>query len=289
MSLPKRLYDLYRDITSTSLVRKGEVTAENMTAFENLINQSNPVDDQEVAQRALVRGMYYGNPAGFLTYISISQHRARALILWTESKRIARFFNLGEKIYISWSNDTNSYTVAKFIPREERDPVNTPARNNMQYKYPPRGTDQRYNYSAPRYGQPQRGYYGDRVGQRYTNDHDCTNPEQNTRRARSPKKTSRHKSVNSAEVRGTTYKPLNSGKQEQTATPGLDKKSKSNTKQTTKEVKDDSTDTSTTTDKEVETDTTDTSITNKEAVKSDASYAGAANGKKQSWAEMSDE
>jgi len=120
MSLPKRIYELGREIANCDLVTQQNPTQENMTAFQNLLNQSWPVDTDEQAQRELIRGMYYSNPVGFMQYISTPRNRVRSLVLWTESKRIAKFFNLSGRVHISWDETTHSYNVVPHVPRAQR-------------------------------------------------------------------------------------------------------------------------------------------------------------------------
>lgn len=120
MSLPKRIYELGREIANCDLVTQQNPTQENMIAFQNLLNQSWPVDTDEQAQRELVRGMYYSNPVGFMQYISTPRNRVRSLVLWTESKRIAKFFNLSGRVHISWDETTHSYNVVPHVHRAER-------------------------------------------------------------------------------------------------------------------------------------------------------------------------
>jgi len=125
MSLPKRLYELGRAVADSHLVITQVASLENMAAFQDLLNQSFPVNEKEAAQRELVRSMYYCNPRGFLQYIGISRNRVRALILWTESKSIARFFGLNKCVHISWHEETNKYTVEPYVHREHRVPNTT--------------------------------------------------------------------------------------------------------------------------------------------------------------------
>lgn len=120
MSLPKRIYDLYRDLQASELVTSQKPTDENMAAFANLLNQCNPSTPEETAQRDLVRGMYYSNPVGFLKYISLARNRVSALILYTESKRVAKFFNLNGLVHIKWDETTSTYSVTNYVPREQR-------------------------------------------------------------------------------------------------------------------------------------------------------------------------
>jgi hypothetical protein len=119
MSLPKRLYELGRAISNCDLVTTKKVNAQTMAEFQELLNKSYPVDEKEAAQREIVRSMYYCNPFGFLQYISVAKNRVRALILWTESKRIARFFDVNKYIHISWNGE--SYSVVPYEPRDTRD------------------------------------------------------------------------------------------------------------------------------------------------------------------------
>jgi hypothetical protein len=120
MSLPKRIYDLYRELQASTLVETKNATPDNMLAFGNLLNQCSPTTPEEVAQRDLVRGMYYSNPVGFLKYVGLARNRVGALVLYTESKRIAKFFGLQGRVHISWAEDTNTYNVTAHVPREQR-------------------------------------------------------------------------------------------------------------------------------------------------------------------------
>ncbi len=122
MSLPQRIYELGRDVANCQLVQSRVATPDNMTELQNLLNQSWPVDAGEEAQRDLVRGMYYGNPVGFLEYISMPRNRVRSLILWTESKRIAKFFHLNGCVHISWDETSHAYNVVPHVARERREP-----------------------------------------------------------------------------------------------------------------------------------------------------------------------
>jgi hypothetical protein len=117
MSLPKRLYELGKAIASSDLVVSKVPSQDNMMAFQELLNQSYPLDEKEAAQREIVRSMYYCNPFGFLQYIGVSRNRVKALILWTESKRIARFFDVNKCVHISWNEETHSYSVVPYVPR----------------------------------------------------------------------------------------------------------------------------------------------------------------------------
>ena len=134
MSLPKRIYELWREITNCDLVISQVPTTENMVEFQNLLNRSTPMDANEQAHRELVRCMYYSNPVGFMRYISVYRNRVQPLVLWTESKRIAKLFNLTGHIHISWNESTGQYVVMRHIPRQFRsNEQNSPVRLKLMY------------------------------------------------------------------------------------------------------------------------------------------------------------
>jgi hypothetical protein len=122
MSLPQRLYQVYSDLKNSVLVQTQNATDENMLAFQQLLNQATPISEKEEAQRELVRGMYYSNPVGFMRYVSLSRNRVGGLVLWTESKRMARYFNLQGRVHISWSEENKNYAVTRHVPRAQRNP-----------------------------------------------------------------------------------------------------------------------------------------------------------------------
>jgi len=111
MSLPKQLYDAYKELTQCKLVSDGVVNEDTLTEFQKLVNAAQPTtDDAEgQVQRAFTKSLYYSNPVGFMQYIAVSRNRVSALVLWTESKRIVRFFGLQGRVYLSWDVDTQLY------------------------------------------------------------------------------------------------------------------------------------------------------------------------------------
>ena len=120
MSLPQRLYELFREVANCALVLTRQATPENMQSFEALLNKSWPVDDAETNQRTLVRAMYNSRQRGFYDYVAAGRNRVGALVLWTESKCIARFFGLNGVVHISWNEDAHTYAVSSYVPRELR-------------------------------------------------------------------------------------------------------------------------------------------------------------------------
>ncbi len=115
MSLPKRLYTPYKAILA--LVKNSSVDDFNQQ-LENLLNEAQPTNDVERAQQALVKSMYYSNPRGFMRYINTHDNKVGALVLWTESKRIVRRFDLYKTVHLSWNKETQRYVVNNYVPRE---------------------------------------------------------------------------------------------------------------------------------------------------------------------------
>lgn len=121
MALPQKLYDTFREMTKSDLVTTQKANPENMLAFQNLLNQASPVTDTETAQRDLIRRMYFSSPSGFMSYVGNRHNQVSALVLWTESKCIARYFNLTGVVHIKWTDETKMYTINPYVPKDQRE------------------------------------------------------------------------------------------------------------------------------------------------------------------------
>lgn len=129
MYLPQRIYELCRSLSNSALARTLEASADNMKEFQDLLNQSHPTTPEEVAWHDLIRRMYRSNNIGFLQYVTNPRNQVSALVLWTESKQIARFFKLTGIVHIGWDSESRTYVVVPYVPREvpaERVHNNTP-------------------------------------------------------------------------------------------------------------------------------------------------------------------
>lgn len=120
MSLPQRLYQLYREVTACELVKTRQATPENMLQFQNLLNKAFPENQVETHQRELVRSMYSSSPVGFYNYVYQNRSRVGALVLWTESRCLAKFFRVNRVVHISFDEKSQQYVVALYIPRQKR-------------------------------------------------------------------------------------------------------------------------------------------------------------------------
>lgn len=135
MSLPQRLYELYREVVNCELVQHHKTTPENIALFQFILNKTWPENDVEMHQRDLVRAMYNSRKRGFLDYIQYGRNRVGALILWTESKNIARYFGLNGIVHINWDKTNNTYTVTEYVPRETTQQTPTREENRPVTRY----------------------------------------------------------------------------------------------------------------------------------------------------------
>jgi len=114
MSLYKNLYDNYRTIQNCNLVQlKGPVKDSDLEEFEYLLNDAQPQNELERNYQQFFKGMYHSNPLGCTKYISTGRNNVAACVLWTESKRIIRFFNLQGRVHLSWDKETSRYVVSR--------------------------------------------------------------------------------------------------------------------------------------------------------------------------------
>ena len=92
-----------------------------MKTFEDLLNQTVPTTDEEQHHKNLIWCQYNSNNSGFLRYVNKPANYVGALVLYTESKAIAKHLNVHKLVHINWHKDTNLFTVQKYIPREQRE------------------------------------------------------------------------------------------------------------------------------------------------------------------------
>jgi hypothetical protein len=120
MSINNKLYNCYKKILNCPLVKSKEVNKENLEEFEKLLNSSLPNGNEEVAQYAFCRTMYYSNTIGFVRYVSFKKNKVSSHILWTESRQIIRYFGLQGLVHLSWNKETGKYVANKYIADPEK-------------------------------------------------------------------------------------------------------------------------------------------------------------------------
>jgi hypothetical protein len=112
MTLPKDLYLAYKNVSQCSLISKSIITADSIQEFQDALNKAQTDETKEL--RNFTRSLYYSNKIGFMRYIGDKRNRVDSLVLWTESKTIIKHFNLFGKVYISFNDETNLYSVESF-------------------------------------------------------------------------------------------------------------------------------------------------------------------------------
>ncbi len=145
MSISKRVYDLFKAINQLDLVVYKTVNENTLNDFERMLNEAQPFNENERAQRYLLKSLYFSNPVNFMKYLCDSQNRINALILWTESKYIVKYFNLHNKVYLLWDSTTSSYKACKYLPLTQRVlnvTTQTPAVSNKKVRSVARKLDQ---------------------------------------------------------------------------------------------------------------------------------------------------
>jgi hypothetical protein len=133
MSLPKQLYDSYKQLRNCTLVRDKQVDEKSLLEFQTLLNAAQPLpaDTTTCNYRDLVRMMYLSNKIGFLRYAGNSRNRVNALVLWTESKEIVRYFGLMGLVHLSWNVEAQAYMASKHIQRTQHATQHAPQTDQL--------------------------------------------------------------------------------------------------------------------------------------------------------------
>lgn len=114
MSLPQSLYEAYKRIKACDYVMGTRQNEAARLEFQELLNSVQPnseTSDLERGAYKMARNMYHSNKPAWLSYICRGSNNVQALILWTESKHIVRFFHLSNIAYIHWNHEGQRYVV----------------------------------------------------------------------------------------------------------------------------------------------------------------------------------
>ena len=115
MSLPSRIYNVYRKVIACELVQSKNITEETIEELESYLNESIPINDAERAQKALVWSIYNSNKQSFGPYVNNTKNRISALVLYLDSVSITRNLKLMNLVYIKWDNENGQYLVSKYV------------------------------------------------------------------------------------------------------------------------------------------------------------------------------
>jgi hypothetical protein len=122
-SPPQKLFENYKDIVNSNLIRNKELSDENIAEFEYLLNQAQPQNDEEHCMRSFIQYLYRKNPGHFTRFIQRSS--LNQLALWTEAKFMVRTFELRGLVYVKWDIENGKYvcsmhrTVSEYLDSGE--------------------------------------------------------------------------------------------------------------------------------------------------------------------------
>lgn len=116
MQVPRSTFVAFEKIIRSQLVRDKTVTDDSLKYFQDWLNKAQPTDDDGMVKQKVVKALFNVNKIGFINMIRRTTNER--LILWTDAKSIAYFFNLNNIAYIKWNRDTRDYTVTPFVSRQ---------------------------------------------------------------------------------------------------------------------------------------------------------------------------
>lgn len=102
MSPPQYVYNSYKEIRDSELIRNKVLTDDSIASFQHSLNKSQPISDDEVKMRSFIQYLYRKNPTNFCKFLSRS--KLNHLILWTEAKCIVMYFGLRGIVYVKWND-----------------------------------------------------------------------------------------------------------------------------------------------------------------------------------------
>ena len=102
------LKDSYFKIKNCRLLTEKTLTEQNINEFQDMLNEAQPYNNEEVADRRLIQFLYRKNPNNFCQYLARSG--VSSFVLWTESKSIVTHFGLKGIVYVKW--DENKYACS---------------------------------------------------------------------------------------------------------------------------------------------------------------------------------
>jgi hypothetical protein len=108
---PQKLFEIYKKIINSKLIKNKELSIDNISEFEHLLNEAQPQnEDDENCMRCFVQYLYRKNPGHFARFINRS--RLNQLTLSTESKYMVKAFELRGLVYIKWDIENNKYACS---------------------------------------------------------------------------------------------------------------------------------------------------------------------------------
>jgi len=135
---PRELTSNYELLTKCRLVIEKDYSESSLKEFENLLNDSQPINDEQKATFNVIYELYKKDKREFVKYISIAKFGH--LILWCDGYTIVKWFNLDNILYLRYTD--NSYVATRH--------VNTTAEQHFGY-----AVDNDYRNKKPNYDRKQ--------------------------------------------------------------------------------------------------------------------------------------
>ena len=101
--VPQYLYENHKIIREKRIFALEDITPDIIAGFEELLNASQPTNEDDLKSRTMIQYLHRKNPSNFCTFLRKS--RLSHFILWTDAKSIIRHFNLTGLIYVKWENN----------------------------------------------------------------------------------------------------------------------------------------------------------------------------------------
>jgi hypothetical protein len=106
--IPQNLYDGYRRIKRTPLVRDRNYTETALKEFEYILNSCQPEEANQL-EYSVVKFFFMANKKGFC--YMIRNNNSEAFVLWTNPNTIVRWFGLAGLVYLHFNKETRTYQV----------------------------------------------------------------------------------------------------------------------------------------------------------------------------------
>jgi hypothetical protein len=145
MAPPQQVYDSYKEIRDSELIRNKVLSDKNIEGFQLSLNNSQPVSEEESKTRSLIQYLYRKNPTNFCRFLVRS--KLNHLILWTEAKCIVRHFGLRGIVYVKWNDNSYECSLHRHADSNLQEPDLEHPSAQRTYK----SVEENYNYDNRSY------------------------------------------------------------------------------------------------------------------------------------------
>ncbi len=112
--VPRRIKSLFRDMIDLARKLRTEFNETDMHDLQLMINEAQPIDEQERSMLKTIQMLYRYSSNEFITFLI--NGKLYPLVLWTESKRIVKQLRLERIVYLQYADGT--YSCNRFVRRQ---------------------------------------------------------------------------------------------------------------------------------------------------------------------------